>query len=104
LSLTISQPRFGRGVNSVKNKPLRMILLSLLGNFFALFVPTLFNSGQIPGSTSDKRVTDWIAAFLSIPVTGSSRPDFGMHIVRPCLNDRDAKRLSTRVSRNPSFG
>jgi hypothetical protein len=74
-----------------------MILLSLLGNFFALFVPTLFISAQISGSTSDPRVTGWIATFLSIPVTGSSRPDFGMHIVRPWLNDWDAKRLLTRV-------
>jgi hypothetical protein len=65
-----------------------MILLSLLGNFFALFVPTLFVYGQIPGSTSDQRVTDWIAMFLSIPVTGSRSPDFGMHLVRPCLNHR----------------
>jgi hypothetical protein len=72
----------------VENKPLRTILLSLLGNFFALFVPTLFNSGQIPGSTSDKCVTDWIATFLSIPVTGPSRPDFGMHMVRRSLNHR----------------
>jgi hypothetical protein len=40
-----------------------MILLSLLGNFFALFVPTLFISAQIQGSTSDPRVTGWIAMF-----------------------------------------
>jgi len=63
-----------------------MILSSLLGNFFALFVPTLFISGQIPGATSDQRVTDWIALFLSIPVTGSCSPDFGTHVVRLCLN------------------
>jgi len=66
-----------------------MILLSLLGNFFALFVPTLFIYGQIPGSTSDQRVTDWIAMYVSIPVTGSCRPDFGTHVVRRCLNHRD---------------
>jgi len=62
-----------------------MILLSLLGNFFALFVPTLFISAQIPSSTSDPRVTGWIAMFLSMPVTGSRSPYFGTHIVRPGL-------------------
>jgi len=65
-----------------------MILLSLLGNFFALFVPTLFISAQIPSSTSDPRVTGWIAMFLSMPITGSRSPDFGTHIVRPGLNHR----------------
>jgi hypothetical protein len=66
-----------------------MILLSLLGNFFALFVPTLFISGQIPGATSDQRVTGWIVMFLSIPVTGSRSPDFGTHVVRRRPNHRD---------------
>jgi hypothetical protein len=56
-----------------------MILLSLLGNFFALVVPTPFIFGKISTATSEQRVTDWIAMFLSIPVTGSCSPDFGTH-------------------------
>src|SRR5205823_9209900 len=83
-----------------------MIRLSLLGNFFALFVPTLFISVQIPGSTNDPRVTGWIAMFLSMPLTGSRSRDFGTHIVRPCLNhrDRSAYLFARPCPRPPALG